>query len=434
MDWFILKLILGSIYWQVVICKLHLTNELIEDKLSPSHHHTRDNDHLPLLQEHEGPRSAYKDIVISSDISRRALNEIILDKVENLTKLFNRLDEISLDPSNLDQINEITLGDRRSYLSAIEDMTSLFTSSFVCAKTERQFSYIRNNTARVCCNNRSGATRTCKSHRCICAKSLKYGPSTGTGTGTGGIESKVCSERCCATKKSQRFCSGSLSEVVDLPSIASSSCSTKNTFINVKSNNARVCCVATSACTQMFPCMKIVKRTSVQNKELSHLCCQSYINRFFYCTSQSSSQPVIQPTSSTPSYGGPVNPGYYAKPPPPSPPPPQPQPVNPGVYPPPQPQTYVPYVRPVPVPGRVCQYSRVDLADSFSNVTDKLIQVSKKLHYLRDQFVLESPQLMENFNIKPFSEVTNQLVMKISQFKEKQALIRRSNKNVFKKQ
>ena len=433
MNFFLCQLVIGSIYWQIVAAKLHLTNDIIEDKLSPQLFKVvhRKDDHFShsLYQNHLGPRSDWNDTIVRWDLSRQALNEFILDKIENVSKYLTKLDQLAIDASNIDLINEIALSDRRNYLSALTDMTSFFTSSFTCAKNERQFSFIQNNTARVCCNNRSGATRSCKSHRCLGDLAADT-PHEQEGKLKG-----LTSKGCCRSKKNLRFCPGSLTETVDVGTGALGSCANKNAFINVRSSTARVCCVSSSVCSSLFPCMKIVQRTSVKNSDNRFLCCQSYVNRFFYCSSQSTSgQSVVQPTSTTPSYGGPVNPGYYGRPPPPPPPPPvQPPPPNPpSVYPPPQPQPqpYVPYVRPV----RVCQYSRTDLADAFANVTQIFTRVSKSLHSLRDKFALESPQIVAKLNATQFSEISNRIVSKISQFKEKQAIIRSSNKRLLRRQ
>ena len=413
---FLCQLFIASLCWQFVSTELRLTNDIIEEKLSPQlfkiHHKKGDSFSDTLYQAHNGPRTDWNDTIIKSDLSHYALNNFILDKIENMTKLFLKMDEMSIDPDNLEMINEIELGNRNSYLSAITDMTSFFTSSFTCSKNERQFSFVQNNTARVCCNTQSGATRSCQSHRCLGRneKSLKS---------------------CCSTKSNLRFCPGSLTETVDVGSGTIGRCTNKNAFINIKSNSARVCCISSSVCTSLFPCMKIVQRTSVKNPNNRFLCCQSFINRFFYCSSASATETVVvqsSTTSTTPTYGGPVNPGYYARPPQPPPPVVQPNPTNPAVYPPPQPQPpYVPYVRPVRV---TCQYTRTDLADAFSDLTERFARASMSLHYLRNKFALESPQLMSHFNLTQFSEISNGIISKISQFKEKQAIIRRFNKKL----
>lgn len=404
-----------------VQCKhlLQLTNDMIENRLlleinkiinDPSFYESLNS---PV----QGIKGEWNDSILTNDISRHYFREVILDSLDSTTGALNQLD--ALGPLNGQDDSLIT----QRHLPSMGDLSTLFTSSFVCQQSERQLAFLQDDSARVCCNSRSGETRSCHKHRC---RNQLTTARNSNGT--------VVSGNCCETKKSLRLCPGSFSEVFDIGQSELKECVNRNAFIDVKSNAARICCVSSSMCTRNFQCAKIVQRTSVRDTSNRFLCCQPYSSMSYYCSAASQSAVIVSPQPSPTTGGpGPVNPGYYSGPPPPPPPPPPPvvNPTGPGIYPPPTGPYGQPPTGPFrPLPGRPCLHARYQLSRFYSNVTSEFINVSKSLHNLRSK-VLFTASLDHQLVIdNKFSNISNQLVRDISLLKEKQAYISRSNRKL----
>ena len=409
---FIFQIIIVSVQ-----CKhlLHLTNDMIENRLLLEINKIVNDAsfYQSLNSPYQGIKGDWNDSILSNDISRHYFREIILDSLDTTTSALNQLDALaSFNGHDNSLITE-------RHIPSFGDLSTLFTSSFVCEKAERQLAFLQDDSARVCCNSRSGETRACKRHRC---RNQLTVAATRSSNATG------ASGNCCETKRSLRFCPGSFSEVFDLGQTELKQCVNRNAFIDVKSNAARICCVSSSMCTRNIQCSKIVQRTSVRDASNRFLCCQPYSSMSYYCSAASQSAIVVSPQPSPAGGPGPVNPGYYSQPPPP---PPVVNPTGPGIYPPPTGPYGQPPTGPFkPLPGRPCPYPRYQLSQFYSNVTSEFINVSKSLHTLRSRVLLTHSLASESLVDHKFSNISNKLVSSISLLKEKQAYISRSNRKL----